>query len=135
MDLSGALTQLQALAVSRMTDTCRITRAGAITGDDMDPVTGLPPSPTRTTVYEGKCRIRTGGTISAGSQRQVSGDTVTAVASLLHLPIDAPAAKVNDRVEILSSINPTLLSLYTVSGIVPSSQMTAQRVQVTAVID
>lgn len=118
-----------------MTDTCRITRAGAINDDEVDPVTGLPPSPTRATVYEGKCRLRTGGTISAGSLRQAGTDTVIQVASLLHLPIDAPAAKVDDRVEILSSVNPSMLPFFTVSGIVPGSQMTAQRVQVTAVID
>lgn len=117
-----------------MTDTCRITRAVTGTGD-LDPVTGLPTAGVRATVYQGQCRFRTGGSISAGSQRQVAGDTVTAVASILHLPIAAPAVKVNDLVQILSSVNPSLTHVFTVSGLVPGSQMTAQRVQVTAVID
>lgn len=134
MDLTAALATLQGEAESRMTDTCRITRAVASTGD-VDPVTGLPTAGTRTTVYTGVCRVRTGGSVSAGSQRQVAGDTVTAVSSLLHLPIGAPQVKVNDRVEILTSVNPTMVGLFTVSGLVPGSQMTAQRVQVTAVID
>lgn len=116
-----------------MTDQCRITRTASSTGD-VDPVTGLPAAGTKTVVYEGACRIRTGGAISAGSQRDVAGDVVTQVSSVLHLPISAPQVMVDDRVEILASVNPTLIRRFVVSGLVPGSQMTAQRVQVTAVI-
>lgn len=133
MDLSAALTELQGEALSRMTDRCRITRTTDSSGD-LDPVTGMPTAGARTVIYEGVCRFRTGGAISAGSQREVAGDGVTQVASVLHLPISAPQVKVDDRVEVLSSVNPTLVSLFTASGLVPGSQMTAQRVQVTAVI-
>lgn len=116
-----------------MTDQCRVTRTASSTGD-VDPVTGLPAAGAKTVVYEGVCRVRTGGAISAGSQRDVAGDGVTQVSSVLHLPISAPQVMVDDRVEILSSVNPTLIRRFTVSGLVPGSQMTAQRVQVTAVI-
>lgn len=133
MDLLPALIRLQAVAVSRMTDQCRITRTASSTGD-VDPVTGLPAAGTKTVVYEGACRVRTGGAISAGTQRDVAGDGVTQVSSVLHLPISAPQVMVDDRVEILSSVNPTLIRRFVVSGLVPGSQMTAQRVQVTAVI-
>lgn len=133
MDILPALSRLQSVAVSRMTDQCRVTRTASSTGD-VDPVTGLPAAGTRTVVYEGACRVRTGGAISAGSQREVAGDGVTQVSSVLHLPISAPQVMVDDRVEILASVNPTLISRFTVSGLVPGSQMTAQRVQVTAVI-
>lgn len=125
----------QAVAELRMTDTCRITRDGSAPTGDLDPTTGLPDATARATVYEGRCWVHTGGSVSAGSQRNAGADTVTQVASMLHLPIGAPVARVDDRVEILTSVNPSLLSVYTVSGVVPGSQMTAQRVSVTAVID
>ena len=133
MDLTGVLRDLQSEAESRMSDTCRVTRA--VTGSpDLDPVTGLPTVPARTTVYEGVCRVRTGGAVSSGSQRESAGDTVTQVSSVLSVPITAARVLVDDRVEILTTVNPALNQAFTVSGLVPGSQMTAQRVQITAVI-
>lgn len=135
MELTGALSRLQSVAESRMTDTCRVTRGSASEGD-LDPVTGVPTAGARSTVYEGVCRVRTGGSVSAGSQRESAGDVVVQVASVLHLPIAAPRVIVDDHVEVLTSVNPSLPALaFTVSGLIPGSQMTAQRVQVTAVID
>lgn len=118
-----------------MTDTCRITRAVPGTGV-FNPVTGLYEPNPPDEVYVGVCRLRTGGTVSAGQQRQSAGDTVTQVVSILHLPMGAPTVRMNDRVEITSTLNPAVAGLVlTVSGLIPGSQMTAQRVQVTAVID
>lgn len=135
MDLTAALSTLQAEAESRMSDTCRITRS-SLAGEDLDPVTWLPVAGARSVVYTGPCRLRTGGSVSAGSQRQSAGDTVTQVASVLSVPSSAGRVKVDDVVEMLSSVNPSLPQvLFTVSGLIPGSQMTAQRVQVTAVID
>jgi hypothetical protein len=58
------------------------------------------------------------------------------LATILSVPASAARLVVDDRVEITASVNPTLVgSVWTVSGLVPSSHMTAQRVQVTAVID
>ena len=134
MDLTTGLAFLRAEAESRMRDTCRVTRAVSGTGD-LDPDTGLPVANPRTVVYAGACRVRTGGSISAGSLRQSAADTVTQVTSVLSVPVSAPAVLVNDRVEITSSENPVLVRLFTVSGLIPNSQSTAQRVQITAVID
>ena len=125
-----------------MVDVCRITRAAPSTGD-VDPVTGLPGAGARTVIYgptvqphAGKCRIRTSGAVSAGIQRQSAGDVITALTSVLSIPISAPRIVVDDQVEILSSANPNLPALvFTVSGLIPGSQMTAQRVSMTAVID
>lgn len=129
------LGRLQRLAEARMRDTCRATRAVAGSGD-LDPVTGLPAAGARSTVYEGPCRVRTGGAVSAGAQRQSGADTVVQVSSVLHIPVAAPRLQVNDVVRIVASENPSLPALtFVVSGIIPGSQMTAQRVQVTAVID
>jgi hypothetical protein len=136
VDLTADLLYLQAEAESRMLDTCRITRADPDADNAVDPVTGLPAAGTRTTVYEGKCRLRTPGTVSTGSTRQSAGDVITSVTPILSVPISAPAAWVDDRVEMLTSVNPAVVGLrLTVSGLVPSSQITAQRVSVTAVID
>ena len=87
MTSAQAASSGQALAESRMLDTCRITRAAAGTGV-LDPVTGLVTG-ARTTVYQGKCRLRTPGTVSAGSERQSAGDTATLVSPLLSVPISA----------------------------------------------
>jgi hypothetical protein len=125
----------QAIAESRMSDTCLVTRAVPGSGS-LDPVTGLPTASARTTVYSGPCRLRTGGTVSAGAQRQSAGDVVTQVASVLSVPVDAARLLVEDRVVFTASSDPSLPALtFVVSGLVPGSQMTAQRVQVTAVID
>lgn len=133
--MTDALAELQSEAESRMTDVCRATRT-TTGGGSLDPVTGVPAADARAVVYQGKCRLRTGGSISAGSQRTSAGDVVVQVASILSLPIGAPRFLVNDRVEFMSSVNPNLPALvFTVSGLVPGSQMTAQRVEVTAVID
>jgi hypothetical protein len=142
MDLTADLLTLQAEAESRMLDVCRITRSGAA-DDEIDPDTGLPGTGERAIIYgptvdphEGKCRLRTSGAVSSGSSRQSAGDVVLEVSPVLSLPISAPAVKPEDRVEMLSSVNPSVAGLVlTVSGLVPGSQMTAQRVSVTAVID
>jgi hypothetical protein len=142
VDLRAALARFQDEAESRMTDTCRVTRAVAGSGD-IDPVTGLPVTGDSTVIYgptinphKGKSRLRTGGTVTAGALRQSAGDVATQVASVLSVPVSAPRLLVDDRVEILSSADPSLPALvFTISGLVPGSQMTAQRVQVTAVID
>lgn len=118
-----------------MTDQCRITRAVPASGD-LDPITGLPAATPRTTIYSGGCWVRTDGTVSNGSRRQSAGDVVTQLTSILHIPASAATLKVDDRVEILSSLDSSLLSLvFVVSGLIPGSQMTAQRVTITAVID
>ena len=129
------LAELQRFAESRMRDTCVVTRAVDGSGD-LDPVTGLPAAGARSSVYEGPCRVHTGGAVSAGAQRQSGADVVVQVSSILHVPVRAPRLLVNDAVTVTASENPSLPSLsFVVSGVIPGSQMTAQRVQITAVID
>lgn len=118
-----------------MSDTCTVTRASS-GSPTLDPVTGLPTAGARTAVYGGKCRVRSPGTISNGSRRDAGADQALLLATILSVPASAARLVVDDRVEITASVNPTLVgSVWTVSGLVPSSHMTAQRVQVTAVID
>lgn len=142
MDLTDDLADLRAERESGMVDTCLITRAAPSTGD-VDPVTGLPGGSARTVVYgpdsqphRGKCRVRTAGSVSAGMLRQSAGDMATIVTPILSIPVSAPRIQVDDRVEIVSSANPNLPALvFTVSGLIPGSQVTSQRVAMTAVID
>lgn len=129
------LGRLQRYAESRMRDTCVVSRAVDGSGD-LDSVTGLPAAGSRSTVYSGPCRVHTGGAVSAGAQRQSGADTVVQVSSILHVPVGAPRVQVNDVVRVTASENPALPSMtFVVSGVIPGSQMTAQRVQVTTVID
>lgn len=133
--VAGLLARAAGAAEFRMSDACRVTRS-TDAGEDLDPVTWLHVTSDADLVYEGPCRLRTGGSVSAGSQREVAGDSVTQVNSVLSVPVGAARLMVNDRVEFTASVNPNILPLvFTVSGLVPGSQMTAQRVQVTAVID
>lgn len=143
MDLTaGDLGELQAEAESRMTDVCRVSRPAPASGE-LDPVTGLPAAGARTVVYGpdvqphgGMCRVRTAGTVSSGMQRQSAGDVATLVTPILSVPVSAPRLVVNDRVEVVSSSNPGMAALvFTVSGLIPGSQVTSQRVAMTAVID
>lgn len=112
------------------------TRAGTATPGTPDPVTGLVPAPARTTVYQGPARLRTPGAVSAGRRQESAGDQATLLTTILSVPASAPRLAVNDRVEFLSSANSALVGmLFTVSGLIPSSHVSAQRVSVTAVID
>ena len=127
--------ELQRFAESRMRDSCVVARAVDGSGD-LDPVTGLPAAGARVPVYDGRCRVHTGGAVSAGAQRQSGADTVVQVSSILHVPVGAPRLQVDDAVTVTTSENPSLSALsFVVSGVIPGSQMTAQRVQITAVID
>ena len=135
MTIQSILAGGQAVAESLMTDTCRVTRQAAA-GGSLDPVTGLPVSPAPTVVFEGRCRLRTPAVSSFGSARVAAGDQAVLVNPILSVPASAPPIRMDDRVEVLTSGTPALVGLVlAVSGLVPSSHMTAQRVQVTAVID
>lgn len=136
MTLAGILAGGQAAAESLMTDTCVVTR-GAPSSGSLDPVTGLPVAGTPTTVYTGKCRLTAPReTVTAGSQRPSAGDVAVTATSTLSIPISAARLRIDDRVTITASVNPSLgATSFTVSKLLSGSHMTAQRVSVTAVIN
>lgn len=125
--IAWALPDLQAEAEGRMTDTCRITRAGERTFDE---ATGTYPDRAESTIYEGKCRLRakdvTSPRIGAG------GTEFQVLPTVLSLPVSdtrSDEVKPGDRVLILTSLrNPALVDAeFTVDDPAAISDMTARR--------
>lgn len=96
-----ALPVLRAEAEARMTSTCTITVAGASTWND---TTGTYSTPTATTLYTGKCRLRWG---NPAPQDGDSGETSWAVdrTGTLSLPI-AGTANIPDGALVTITANP-----------------------------
>lgn len=138
MDVTADLIELRAEAESMMTDYCIVVRAGESTGTPvLDPATGLYPAVADDIIYTGPCLIRVPGTVSTGKSRPTSGDNATLQSSIFATPWNAPRLEIKDRVMFAASeFNPNLVGMvYTVTGLLPGSQPTKQRVTVEAVID
>lgn len=109
-----------------MVDTCRITSGGATV---TDPETGAV-TRTRTTVYEGKCEVKSKAL--AVSTPEAGGATFTVVSSVVKIP--ANAAKILDgyEVEITASLlnSFTVGKVYRVEGFTPDTYDTAFRLPV-----
>ena len=95
--MSYALDAGRRMAVSRMTDTCTITRAGTPTWDDSK---GEYTS-TTVSVYSGPCRVKHTSTVA----RDVNaGSQLLAVSQLeLHLPVSAVGVRADDAVSVTGS--------------------------------
>ncbi len=137
MDLTGDIEELQDEAESLMTDTCRITRPG--TGEQagtFNPATGLFTYDAQPQVYSGKCMIRVPGTVSTGKARPTAGDEASLLTAIFSIPFDGPRLDVNDDIVFLTSrYNQALVGRhFTVTGLLPGSQITKQRVSVEAVV-
>lgn len=138
MNIDAELVELQAEAESMMTDTCIVTRAGDPSGSpDLDPVTGMYPPTATQVVYQGKCSMRVPGSVSAGKTRPSAGDSAALLLTILGIPVSAPTLAVNDDVRLVASQhNPALVGLkYGVTGLLPSTFVTKQKVSVVAVVD
>lgn len=116
MSILSVTAQAQELAESLMVDQCAITRASE-----------TPSSTAPTTVYSGKCRVRT----RAHAEQPVPGSAGTSTEYNrieLHIPVSAEGVEFNDKVTITSSINPTVEGdVYYVAGVVAQSAASAQR--------
>lgn len=87
-----------------MDDTCRVTRDPSGTSDDaFNQDTGVytPPPNDVSTVYEGKCLLSVQGNVGRDANR--GGGTFQVVGYKLQIPVSAPALRVGDWVELLSS--------------------------------
>lgn len=137
MDLTGDIEELQDEAESMMTDTCRITRPGQgeLSGS-IDPVTGLFTHTADAQVYQGMCSIRVPGTVSTGKARPTAGDEASLLTAIFAIPFDGPRIDVADDILFLTSrYNHALVGRhFTVTGLLPGSQITKQRVSVEAVV-
>jgi hypothetical protein len=119
----------QALAESRMVDTCTIRRALGWTTDDFSGVrtaTYLNPDP-----YIGKCRIKQVDALP--ENHDVGQDYVVLSRLQLHLPVAVTGIQVGDEVTITASLyDPDLPGkVFQVRGPAVGSAITARRFEVT----
>lgn len=122
--LSAALPRLRAQAESRMTDTVRITRDGTPVWDDE---TGTY-TPTTTTVYTGKARLKLSTSVVGNVDAQ--GQLLAAQSPRLDLPVaTSGGVQVNDSVEVTASVNdPASVGLrLTIEGVFFQTDATARR--------
>lgn len=95
--IAGALDMGRRMAVSRMTDSCKITRVGSKT---LNEGTGTY-TPSVVTVFTGACRIKSGSGVSQGD----AGSELVVVSQVeLHLPVSATGVLPGDVVEVTGSL-------------------------------
>lgn len=92
-----------------MTDQCVVTRPGDTT---TDPDTGLPDTG-KEQVYEGSCKVQTGGGLASeqteGSAAQAMGAVSFVWSLYVHFPYDTSGLRAGDVVEVTESANPLLI--------------------------
>lgn len=137
MDISDVIRDFRAEAESLMTDACLVEREGPPDpGAVIDPTTGKFPDVPFGTVYSGPASLVLQGTVIAGRARESAGDEVTLLRSTLKVPAAAARLLVNDRVTFTASTyNPALVGVvFTVTGLLPGSHQTSQKVSVQSVV-
>lgn len=91
-------------ATELMEDRCRILRPGPVS-TTYDPVTRKVITVSGVLVYEGACRLWEANT----SRTEVNGQLFTVAQPYLSIPWDAPIPEMNDRVEMLDSVDSKLV--------------------------
>lgn len=122
MTVDGVLSHGRDLAEELMTDACTIRR---VTGEALDANHDL--TPTYSTVYAGKCRIRPRQT--QDRMLEQGGDDVGVADLVVSVPIAVTGVEPGDLVDItVSTYDPDAVGrTYTVLGSVHGSQVTARR--------
>ena len=113
-----------------MVDTCRITAGGEpVTDPDTGEVTT-----TRTTIYEGKCKVQSRAT--EASTPKAGGATFTVVSRQVHIPVNAAEILDGYEVEITASLlnSFTVGKVYRVEGFTPDTYDTAYRIPVKEIV-
>ncbi|HWU21550.1 MAG TPA: DUF6093 family protein [Nocardioides sp.] len=106
--ISAALPLLRAQAESMMTDTCTITRPGEPV---FDSTTGTY-TDAGTTVYTGKCRIRTRSIGFLRDRQAEAGEELTTIwPYIVAVPISASDVKVLDVVTVDTCADPLLVGV------------------------
>lgn len=127
-DVLGALPEMRRLAEELMID------AGELRGPDvkgpLNPTTGQYPMTPGELKYAGKAKVQTTDTI--GNKGDAAERVVMTTRFELHLPMDAPAAEVDDIWTHTSSVlDPQLVGRrFRVASLVHKSFMTARRLAV-----
>lgn len=116
-----------------MVDACVITRPQTATGS-FDPATGTYGVVTVTPVYAGRCRLRQ-ARVQNNSAQDVAGDAISTQDLTLSVPADAAAVLYGDVVTLTAAPLHIrdLGTRFRITGVLPSSQTTAQRCQVEVV--
>ena len=86
-----------------MADECRIFKPNKPV---LDRTTGKTRTPSPTIKYQGPCRY---WEVQSGQQVSIGEETLTMTQSYLSLPYDAPVPESDDTVEIIKSVDPTLV--------------------------
>jgi hypothetical protein len=95
---NAAISYVRAKASENMSSTCRIER---VTKPTFNQGTGVATPGTKTTIYEGKCRIYE---VTGGAPVVIAEDDITMQATQLSSPWDVSVLPVrNDEVQILTS--------------------------------
>lgn len=123
--IGGVLGMGRRMAVSRMTDTCKITRVGAKT---LNEGTGTY-APSVVTVFTGVCRVKSG---SGVSQVDAGSGLVVVSQVELHLPVTAAGVLPGDMVEVTGSVTRSeqVGRVFRVVAAFDGSQTTALRYRV-----
>lgn len=123
--IGGVLGMGRAMAESRMTDTCKITRVGSKT---LNEGTGTY-TPSVVTVFTGACRIKSG---SGVSQVDAGSGLVVVSQVELHLPVTAAGVLPGDMVEVTGSVTRSeqVGRVFRVVAAFDGSQTTALRYRV-----
>ena len=122
-DVSGALGELRAHALSRMTSTAHVERVLGVTAD---PLTGADVVQVETVHAALPCRVRA----ASGGLRpaNVDGLTIAEQSDQLHFPWDTSGLDVGLRATITASRNPALVGrVYRLSRSPLGDDVTAQR--------
>jgi hypothetical protein len=117
-------------AEALMVDTCRITSGGEpITNADTGVVTT-----TRTTIYEGPCKVQSKA--AAITSAEAGGAAFTVVSREVHIPTNAAEILDGHEVEITGSLlnSFTVGKVYRVEGFTPDSFDTAYRLPVKEIL-
>lgn len=123
--IGGVLGMGRRMAVSRMTDSCTVTRAGAKT---LNESTGTY-SASVVSVFTGQCRIKSGSGVSQGD----AGSELVVVSQVeLHLPVSAVGVLPGDTVTVTGSATRAdqVGRKFTVVSAFDGSQTTALRYRV-----
>lgn len=116
------LPQFQALAETRMTDSCIVTRADST--PVLNETTGLYEADD-SAVYTGKCRVASPGTASI---RELGDRPEMVNRTIVHLPVSASGFWTGDRVTITAAEDQQLVgATYRVRSVLDSSQATSRR--------
>lgn len=129
--LSGSIDRARAASESAMLDECRMKRPSSGTGT-LDPDTGTLTPPAPEVLYEGRCRVSSGGeTIDATPRVDAPGAPMRA---LLKLPAGAGEFRIGDVAELLTVRDPQAVAegylerSWRVAGVPTGPWRTEQRV-------